>query len=175
MWVCVGPAAHLTMQSCMILFQSSPVTIRKRTVIALPAVEKLACLRLEETDRMRQLHQDVFYCDSCIQPAVIISRNKQQSLINKQKRWSLPVNVLSVFDSSKENYASKSVTEEKEEHAHDDEEALVHADNHSQQQHLQSYLYSQTDTHDMTDIIQMYILYLQYILFGKIYKNVQKP
>lgn len=38
-------AAHLTMQSCMILFQSSPVTIRKRTVMALPAVEKLACLQ----------------------------------------------------------------------------------------------------------------------------------
>lgn len=42
--MCGGCAAHLTMQSCMILFQSSPVTIRKRTVIALPAVEKLACL-----------------------------------------------------------------------------------------------------------------------------------
>ena len=35
---------NFTMQSCMILFQSSPVTIRNSTVMALPAVEKLACL-----------------------------------------------------------------------------------------------------------------------------------
>ena len=34
----------VTMQSCMILFQSSPVTMRNSTVMALPAVEKLACL-----------------------------------------------------------------------------------------------------------------------------------
>lgn len=33
-----------TMQSCIILFQSSPVTILKSTVIALPADEKFACL-----------------------------------------------------------------------------------------------------------------------------------
>lgn len=41
----VSDIALLTMQSCMILFQSSPVTMRKRTAIALPAVEKLACLQ----------------------------------------------------------------------------------------------------------------------------------
>lgn len=72
-----GPAAHLTMQSCMILFQSSPVTIRKRTVIALPAVEKLACLRLGKTDRFRKLHGDVFYRIYSIRPAGLISENKQ--------------------------------------------------------------------------------------------------
>lgn len=49
----------------------------------------------------------------------------------------LPVDVLSVFDSSKENDAGKRVTEEEEEHPHDDEEALVHAHDHGQQQHLQ--------------------------------------
>lgn len=69
--MCVGCAAHLTMQSCMILFQSSPVTIRKRTVIALPAVEKLACLQLG-TERDIELHKSVFYCVHCIQPAVVI-------------------------------------------------------------------------------------------------------
>lgn len=53
---------------------------------------------------------------------------------------SLPVDVLSVFDRSKENNAGKGITEEEEEHAHDDEEALVHADHHGQQQHLQSHL-----------------------------------
>lgn len=55
---------------------------------------------------------------------------------------SSPVDVLSIFDSSKENNACKCVAEEEEEHANDDEEALVHADYHSQQQHLQSHLYS---------------------------------
>lgn len=59
---CTGPAAHLTMQSCMILFQSSPVTIRKRTVIAFPAVEKLACLRLKEIDTLTQLCKELLYC-----------------------------------------------------------------------------------------------------------------
>lgn len=54
----------------------------------------------------------------------------------------LPVNVLSIFDRSKENNTSKRVAEEKEEHANDDEEALVHANYHGQQQHLQSHLYS---------------------------------
>lgn len=38
----------LTMQSCMILFQSSPVTIRNSTVMAFPAVEKFACLWAKE-------------------------------------------------------------------------------------------------------------------------------
>lgn len=52
----------------------------------------------------------------------------------------LPVDVLSIFDRSKENNASKRVAEEEEEHANDDEEALVHANHHSQQQHLQSHL-----------------------------------
>lgn len=33
-----------TIQSCIILFQSSPVTIRNSTVMALPAEEKFACL-----------------------------------------------------------------------------------------------------------------------------------
>lgn len=51
-----------------------------------------------------------------------------------------PVNVLSIFHSAKENNAGKRVAEEKEKHAHDDEEALVHADDHSQQQHLQCHL-----------------------------------
>lgn len=52
----------------------------------------------------------------------------------------LPVDVLSIFDSSKENNASKCIAEKEEKHAHDDEEALVHADYHSQQQHLQRHL-----------------------------------
>lgn len=34
----------LTIQSCIILFQSSPVTILNSTVMALPADEKFACL-----------------------------------------------------------------------------------------------------------------------------------
>jgi len=34
------------MQSCMILFQSSPVTIRNRTVTAFGAVAKLACMSI---------------------------------------------------------------------------------------------------------------------------------
>lgn len=34
----------LTMQSCIILFQSSPVTMRNSTTMAFPAVEKFACL-----------------------------------------------------------------------------------------------------------------------------------
>ncbi len=72
-------------------------------------------------------------------------------MINKQTIKFLPVDVFSIFDSSKENNASKSITEEKEEHANDDEEAFVHADYHSQQQHLQSHLYqSHTDTHART-------------------------
>lgn len=54
--------------------------------------------------------------------------------------YTLPVDVLSVFDCSKKNNASKRIAEEEEEHANDDEEALVHADHHSQQQHLQSHL-----------------------------------
>lgn len=82
--LCAGPSANLTMQSCMILFQSSPVTIRKRTVIALPAVEKLACLGLGETDRIRQLCKDVFYCLNCIQP-----HQQETRSIMKSKVWSI--------------------------------------------------------------------------------------
>lgn len=52
----------------------------------------------------------------------------------------LPVDVLSVLNSAEENDASKGIAEEKEEHPHDDEEALVHADDHRQQQHLQCHL-----------------------------------
>lgn len=44
---------------------------------------------------------------------------------------SLPIYVLSVFDSSKENNASECIAEEKEKHADDDKEAFVHADYHS--------------------------------------------
>lgn len=55
---------------------------------------------------------------------------------------SVPVDVLSKFHSSEENYPCKRIAEEEEEHANDDEEALVHADYHSQQQHLQSHLHS---------------------------------
>lgn len=79
---------------------------------------------------------------------------------------SLPVDVLSVFDCSKENNAGKCVAEQKEEHAHDDEEALVHADYHSQQQHLQSHLHSShTDTHSEA------LLQLQNFSFGKRHRS----
>lgn len=40
----VNDEEMFTIQSCIILFQSSPVTIRNSTVIALPAEEKFACL-----------------------------------------------------------------------------------------------------------------------------------
>lgn len=40
----VSDEEMFTIQSCIILFQSSPVTIRNSTVIALPAEEKFACL-----------------------------------------------------------------------------------------------------------------------------------
>lgn len=63
--------------------------------------------------------------------------------LQKKKKKTLPVDVLSIFDSPKEHDASKGVAEEQQEHADDDEEALVHADNHRQQQHLQSDLHSQ--------------------------------
>lgn len=45
---------------------------------------------------------------------------------------SLPVDVFSKFDRSKENNTSKCIAKEQEEHANDDEEALVHTDYHSQ-------------------------------------------
>lgn len=80
---CTGPAAHLTMQSCMILFQSSPVTIRKRTVIALPAVEKLACLRLKEIDTLTQLCKELLYCTRCLHPVLIIEKNSINNNNNK--------------------------------------------------------------------------------------------
>lgn len=72
-----------------------------------------------------------------MQPADLISKNKQHYEGNAM---CLPVDVLSIFDSSKEDDSSKCIAEEKEKHAHNDEEALVHADYHSQQQHLQCHL-----------------------------------
>lgn len=53
----------------------------------------------------------------------------------------VPVNVLSVFDCAKEYHSSKGVTKEQQEHAHYDEEALVHAHHHRQQKHLQGHLH----------------------------------
>ena len=40
----------LTIQSCMILFQSSPVTIRKSRTTAFNAVWKLACLKIQQKE-----------------------------------------------------------------------------------------------------------------------------
>lgn len=61
---------------------------------------------------------------------------------------SLPVYVLSIFDSSKENDASKSIAEEEEKHPHNNKEALIHAYYYGKQQHLQCHLYrSQTYTY----------------------------
>lgn len=74
--------------------------------------------------------------------------------MRKEKNAASPVDVLSVLDGSKENYAGKCVAEEEEEHAHDDEEALVHADHHGQQQHLQSHLNS---SHTHKFIIRIHI------------------
>ena len=42
------PLLRLTIQSCMILFQSSPVTIRKSRTTAFNAVWKLACLKIQQ-------------------------------------------------------------------------------------------------------------------------------
>lgn len=83
---CTVPAAHLTMQSCMILFQSSPVTIRKRTVIALPAVEKLACLRLKEIDTLTQLCKELLYCTRCLHPVLFIEKNSNNNNNNNDSR-----------------------------------------------------------------------------------------
>lgn len=49
-------------------------------------------------------------------------------------RW--PVNVLSVFHGTKQNNPSKGIAQQQEEHSYDDKEALVHADNHGQKEHL---------------------------------------
>lgn len=73
--------------------------------------------------------------------------------MGKEKNAASPVDVLSVLDGSEENYAGKCVAEEEEEHAHDDEEALVHADHHGQQQHLQSHLNS---SHTHTSLLLGY-------------------
>ena len=125
---CAGRAARLTIQSCMILFQSSPVTMRKRTVMALPAVEKLACLRLEDTDIQTTQNRRVFTGPARSNVQSRSEGNEEQC----EGKETLPVDVLSVLDGSKENDASEGVADEEEEHAHDDEEALVHADHHSQ-------------------------------------------
>lgn len=65
----------------------------------------------------------------------------------KTDKNSVPVDVLSKFDCSKKDNTSKCIAKEEEEHANDDEEALVHADYYSQQQHLQSHLLSITQVH----------------------------
>lgn len=130
LWVNIQ-AAHLTMQSCMILFQSSPVTMRKRTVMALPAVEKLACLRWEDGEP----EGAAFFPSACIK---VFTQTEMRS----KKKKNLPVDVLSIFDSPKEHDSGEGVAEEQQEHADDDEKALVHADDHRQQQHLQRDLHS---------------------------------
>lgn len=65
--------------------------------------------------------------------------NKNKGAKNKNP----PVDVLPIFDSPKEHDAGEGVAEEQQEHANDDEEALVHADDHRQQQHLQRDLHSE--------------------------------
>lgn len=44
-----------------------------------------------------------------------------------------PVNVLPILDSPEEYHPCKGVTKQQQEHADNDEEALVHADHHSEQ------------------------------------------
>ena len=51
-----------------------------------------------------------------------------------------PVQILSIFDSSEKDDSRKSVAEDEDEEREDDEEALVHWNQHSQQQHLQGRL-----------------------------------
>lgn len=43
----------------------------------------------------------------------------------------LPVNVLAVFDGAEEDDTGDSVAQQQQEHAHDNKETLVHADDHS--------------------------------------------
>lgn len=67
--------------------------------------------------------------------SVAIGRKKLHN--EGQRTWRfihfpLPVDVFSKFDRSKENNTSKCIAKEQEEHANDDEEALVHTDDHSQ-------------------------------------------
>lgn len=56
--------------------------------------------------------------------------------MNRKINIHQPVNVLPIFHSTKQNNSSKSVTQQQEEHAYYDKEALVHADDHCQEEHL---------------------------------------
>lgn len=47
-----------------------------------------------------------------------------------------PVYVLSIFHGTKQNNPSKGIAQQQEEHPYDYKEALVHADNHGQKEHL---------------------------------------
>lgn len=94
---CCWHAAYLTMQSCMILFQSSPVTIRKRTVIALPAVEKLACLRWGGDGKTWWCCKAALYCVPDTQPAWKSSLNKKQKTKKKRSGKKPPKNYRLMF------------------------------------------------------------------------------
>lgn len=48
-----------------------------------------------------------------------------------------PPYALPILDGTKENAAGQGIWEDEEEHAHDDEEALVHWDAHCQHEHLE--------------------------------------
>ena len=51
---------------------------------------------------------------------------------------SLPIDCLAVLHRSEENNSSQSVTSDEQEHAHYDEETLIHADEDGLHQHFQS-------------------------------------
>lgn len=144
-------------------------------MMAFPAVEKFACLtetenkgvngtgrnkrkashtRTKQKNDSKQHLRKHFTQYQRHQEGLAISRSPRAFRISQKACLhclivpaAVPVNVLSVFDSAKEHHSGKGVTKEQQEHAHYDEEALVHAHHHRQQKHLQSHLHTHTHKH----------------------------
>lgn len=70
-------------------------------------------------------------------PCSVGSESWWQSMARSAQSGNSPAEALSVFDRPEQDAAGEGVDEDEQEHAHDDEEALVDGHDHRQHQHLQ--------------------------------------